>query len=64
MSTGQKQSQQTYQMIYKSQFQIFQLLLYLNINEMTKEGLDLGCVPPHSHPALHLTHGIDTNDCN
>lgn len=63
MSTGRKQSQQIYQMIYKSQFQIFQLL-YLNINQMTREGLDFGCDPPHSHPAPLLVHGIDTNDYN
>lgn len=63
MSTGRKQSQQIYQMIYKSQFQIFQLL-YLNINQMTREGLDFGCDPPHSHPAPLLMHGIDANDYN
>ena len=39
-------------------------LLYLNINQMTREGLDFGCDPPHSHPAPLLVHGIDANDYN
>lgn len=31
---------------------------------MTREGLDFGCDPPHSHPAPLLMHGIDANDYN